>query len=1114
MPLGHSPPGQNAAPLEAPPAPPPARAMADDSKPDANVLVAVRMRPLNAREKQLGDDVVVRLPKDTPGKVEMLRSSAQDADPHDYRSFKFDFSYDQDCRQEDVFNDVGKPILDKAFDGFNGTIFAYGQTGSGKTWSMTGDADDPVNRGIIPRICSALFERVRRESADGKKKFMVICSYFEIYNEMLRDLLDPARGVVKRGPGPSKIAQLQIKESKALGVYVKGLHEVVVEDENKVLQLMMQGNSMRTSGETKMNARSSRSHSIFTMKIHQKDAEDETRSVFARLNLVDLAGSERASKTEATGSRLKEGANINKSLMALGNVINALAEKANAGEGRKKKRVFIPYRNSKLTRVLQESLGGNSLCSMLATMSPARSNLEETLSTIQYANRAKMIQVSATKNEEMSQIDSLYDEIAALKKKLAAAAAGGGAGGGSISTLSKAEQKKITEQYEKQIRDINSMLSQTWDDKATLSKQHEAERTRLAEQRKKEQAALKRKYQLERRKRWKLLEEKGDIEGILKELVAHEQQEENDGGGGGGGGDDTGSPRGDAKIGGLSVAEIDAWCRDFRIARTAETAMTDQRMVLQVYRDSFETDMKAMSGEDGKGGGLKHAMSFRVGGGVAGGSPDKATAEGASPAAPANGPLSPTSQRLLGGAGAGLPPHRMKIILEQAHGKLNTLKSEGAVWISHGEQCFAACKQLATRIATKLGPPPGEAPSGSEVVGAGPGGEQKVSAVASPSPSQDSTPSTTPPGVGADAARHNTIADAPIGPLEDETRRTREALSPFVKGPKPPLSLKLLSRPPYRYMHDLITAVCRRTGIFEGLFTDEERTSAKSTPRQTKISFLQKLIACTGLIVGRSLNSFADPEQIVAGLECAKTNRLLQCVAEAAAVCQRGGDAARSKQFSLTASTRTLSGESPSSEARAELLALLPGEEPPAAGPATSAATPSSPGNNNQLEEAQSDAGQSMAAPAVLSEEEKAGLELVLRLLRSKYLSDSARLESRRDRQALFSCGAAAAKLARVLRLEARRCIDETLHMKDKKPTDTAATAVTEDGDGGKEADDVQKDIEQTRKLEEMAQELETHASMVEPQEPSAPSNRSPEQNARALSVSPRERPLVCLDGH
>ena len=556
--------------------------MSDDG---ANVLVAVRMRPLNTREKGLGDDVVVKISKDVVGKVEMLRTS--DMEETDYRNFKFDFSYDQDCRQEDVYNDVGQPLLDKAFDGFNGTIFAYGQTGSGKTWSMSGDTSSQEYKGIIPRICEALFTRIRKERAEGKKKFMVICSYFEIYNEMLRDLLDPARGEKKRGPGPQKIAQLQIKESKSLGVYVKGLHEVVVDDEKKIMELMNQGNSIRTSGETKMNAKSSRSHSIFTMKIHQKDAEDESRSVFARLNLVDLAGSERASKTEATGSRLKEGANINKSLMALGNVINALAEKATTTNSRKQKRVFIPYRDSKLTRVLQESLGGNSLCSMLATLSPARSNLEESLSTIQYANRAKMIQVAATKNEEMSQIDSLNDEISALKKKLADAASGSG----SASGLSTSAQKKVTEQYEKQIADINGMLSSTWEDRAKLSEQHEKERAALLEQRQKEQAEMKRKFQLEKRRRWKLLEEKGDVEGILRELIT---------GSGGAGSTEiiasnkaaTGAGGSDSNakatiISGLHPQQVETWCADFREAKKSETAMNEQRMVrksiLQYY---------------------------------------------------------------------------------------------------------------------------------------------------------------------------------------------------------------------------------------------------------------------------------------------------------------------------------------------------------------------------------------------------------------------------------------------------------------------------------------------------------------------------------------------------
>ena len=839
--------------------------MSDKEAPSTSVLVAVRKRPLNSREKELGDDDVVKIGKD--GNLDVLKSS--DKDETDYRSFKFDFSYDKNALQEVVYKDVGQPMLDAAFNGFNGTIFAYGQTGSGKTWSMTGQTDDPNNKGIIPRVCSALFDRIRKESADGKKKFMVICSYFEIYNERLRDLLDPTRRVKKRGPGPQKIAELQIKESKALGVYVKGLHEVVVEHEEKVLELMHQGNEMRTQGETKMNARSSRSHSIFTMKIHQKDVDDDTRSVFARLNLVDLAGSERASKTEATGSRLKEGANINKSLMALGNVINALAEKANAKDARKKKRVFIPYRNSKLTRVLQESLGGNSLCSMLATMSPARSNIEETLSTIQYANRAKMIQVSATKNEEMSQIDALNDEIAALKKKLAESSKGGGG----VQNLSKEQQAALKTQYEKQISDINSMLSQTWDDKAKLSQEHEEERARLLEEKKKEQEEMRKQFQIERAKRWRLLEAKGDIEGILRELVSNEIS-----------GPEVESPNPDSKAAqdgkgddnekqnarNLDPLEIEEWCQDFKIARDSEKAMAEQRMVLQVYRDSFENDMKTMNGEGaGRGaGGLKSSMSFRN----KPMSPSSATIDDFAKEEMDFGGYSPVSPSSAGGGKRSmhrLPPQRMKVILEQAHGKLGTLKSEGGVWIQHGERCFEACRLLATRIATKLGPPPGEAPKGS----------------VNPNQIQED-PSMSPSSRNKESIRSSsTIADAPIGEIDDEVVRTRDALAKYVPGPKPPLSLKLLKRPPYRYLHDLVMALHNATGFAEGLFDEEERHSAKSTPRAIKVSFLKKLIGYTGLAINRDVRAFADPEQIVAGLDCAQTNRMLQCVVEATKVC-------------------------------------------------------------------------------------------------------------------------------------------------------------------------------------------------------------------------------------
>ena len=1034
--------------------------MAED-KPAESVLVAVRMRPLNTREKEIGDDIVVKMKEG--GKVEMLRSN--EMEETEYRSFKFDFSYDKNCKQSDVYNDVGQPLLDKAFDGFNGTIFAYGQTGSGKTWSMSGDTDSEENKGIIPRICENLFKRVRSETKEGKKKFMIICSYFEIYNEMLRDLLDPARGIKKKGPGPQKISQLQIKESKALGVYVKGLHEVVVDDEKKIMELMNQGNAHRTSGETKMNARSSRSHSIFTMKIHQKDAEDETRSVFARLNLVDLAGSERASKTEATGSRLKEGANINKSLMALGNVINALAEKANAGDARKKKKVFIPYRNSKLTRVLQESLGGNSLCSMLATLSPARSNLEETLSTIQYANRAKMIQVAATKNEEMTQIDSLNDEIAALKKKLAEAASGGG----STSGLSEEQQKKITSQYEKQIADFNSMLTQTWDDKAKLSKKHEEERSMLLVEKEKERELMRIEFNKEREKRWKLLEEKGDVEGILKELISGNQQQNQLN-------DNDENEKKDQDVqqpSGLISQEVETWCADFREAKKSETQMNEQRMVLQVYRDSFETDMKVMNGENtiknsstgSPSSSLKMPMS------LGGSSPRSDNKENLLlPSSPSNGAI----------FGGGLPPHRMKVILEQAHGKIATLKSEGAVWIKHSEKLFQICKQLATRIAQKLGPPPGDPNGNNGVVVNVSNGLEPPSEPATSS-STESSPSpkvTSPSNGGGPITPSSSIADAPIDTVQNEVIRTKEYLSTYLKGPKPPLSSKLLTRPPYRYLHDIVLALRSETSFGENLFNEQELHSAKSTPRNIKISFLQKLIAYTSLLINRRVDIFSDPEQIVAGLECQKTNRMLQCIIEAVT---KSIDQANLKNIDVTTifskySIKALNGDKPEPIKFDQPTNITQRQK-------TTIASSSNEINMNNSCESSNDesmfTSSSFGGSLPLNDNDVAGLELVLRLLRSKYLSDVASLESKRDRASLFSCGSAAAKLARVLRLEARKCIDETL----KSDATTADQSNNNTMSEEKEGDLMTK----------TARILENHASIVEPQVPSAPSNKSPE---------------------
>lgn len=342
---------------------------------ETTVRVAVRCRPFNSKEKANGETSCVKIRSD---QVVLVNPS----NPADEHSFAFDLVIDENATQESVWLNVGVPILSKAFNGYNGTIFAYGQTGSGKTWSMQG-ADGPDLEGIIPRMNNQLFQRVDTEVKKRPTiQFLITVSYFEIYNEVIFDLLDSSDRKKRSAKGG-----LEIKEHPVLGVYVKGLQEIVVDTAVKLQSIIDQGMRNRTVASTQMNADSSRSHSVFIINLHQKDTLDESKNVFAKVNLVDLAGSERVKSTGATGSILKEGANINKSLSALGNVINALVE-ASKGKG-----TFIPYRNSKLTRVLQESLGGNSVTAMLAALSPAACNFEETLSTLKYANRAKAIKV-------------------------------------------------------------------------------------------------------------------------------------------------------------------------------------------------------------------------------------------------------------------------------------------------------------------------------------------------------------------------------------------------------------------------------------------------------------------------------------------------------------------------------------------------------------------------------------------------------------------------------------------------------------------------------------------------------------------------------------------------
>lgn len=441
------------------------------------VKVAVRVRPLSDKEIREGGTECVEV---TENSVTLVQENQQ---PH---VFAFDHVFGVDSTQPQVFDMLGMPLLDKAFEGYNATVFAYGQTGSGKTHTMMADrkSDD---RGLIPRISDNLFQRVGSLSSETHK-FLICCSFLEIYNEIVYDLLVP------RGKNAPKTG-LEIREGKGIGVYVKDLQEIVVDSSDKVLKLIDQGFEHRATAATQMNATSSRSHCLFIIKMHQKDEQNAGNNNFSKMNLVDLAGSERASRTGAQGDLLKEGANINKSLSALGNVINALSSMASGS-----KKVFIPYRNSKLTRVLQESLGGNALTTMMAALSPSKTNADESLSTLNYAKRAKTIKVNATKNDEAEQIAKLEEEVEALRAKLAEQATG----------------VADTSRYETQIAEMEMFMKQTWEDKEKQSLQHEEERKRLEQEAQRNMERLNE----ERKRRFLMLEEKGDLELLVQELKA------------------------------------------------------------------------------------------------------------------------------------------------------------------------------------------------------------------------------------------------------------------------------------------------------------------------------------------------------------------------------------------------------------------------------------------------------------------------------------------------------------------------------------------------------------------------------------------------------------------
>ncbi|XP_027870713.1 kinesin-like protein KIF1B isoform X5 [Xiphophorus couchianus] len=383
----------------------------------ASVKVAVRVRPFNSRETSKESKCIIQM----QGNTTTILNPKAPKEPA--KTFSFDYSYWSHTTPEDpcfasqnrVYNDIGKEMLEHAFEGYNVCIFAYGQTGAGKSYTMMGKQEEG-QEGIIPMLCEDLFEKINEDCNKEELSYSVEVSYMEIYCERVRDLLNPKNK-----------GNLRVREHPLLGPYVEDLSKLAVTSYTDIADLMDAGNKARTVAATNMNETSSRSHAVFTIVFTQKKHDSETdltTEKVSKISLVDLAGSERADSTGAKGTRLKEGANINKSLTTLGKVISALAEVDNCTSKSKKKKKsdFIPYRDSVLTWLLRENLGGNSRTAMVAALSPADINYDETLSTLRYADRAKNIKCNAVINEDPNNklVRELKDEVARLKELLRA----------------------------------------------------------------------------------------------------------------------------------------------------------------------------------------------------------------------------------------------------------------------------------------------------------------------------------------------------------------------------------------------------------------------------------------------------------------------------------------------------------------------------------------------------------------------------------------------------------------------------------------------------------------------------------------------------------------------
>ncbi|KAF8342652.1 P-loop containing nucleoside triphosphate hydrolase protein [Cantharellus anzutake] len=394
-----------------------------------NIQVVVRCRGPNEIEIKQKSPIIART-EGARGKIITIRDNNQinnfaisDSQDEVGRHYAFDYVYGPEATQVLIFEDIVSPLLEEVLGGFNCTIFAYGQTGTGKTYTMQGDVEPNEegmpsdSAGIAPRVISRLFHRLEDEASD----YSVKISFMELYNEELRDLLSPdlASPHSESGPGGKDSGGLKIFDENKKGVMVMGLEEHGARDEREATKILVKGSQRRQIASTKLNLHSSRSHSIFTLTVHTKETsskgEDLVRT--GKLNLVDLAGSESIGRSGAENMRAKEAGMINQSLLTLGRVINSLVDKS----------PHIPYRESKLTRILQDSLGGNTKTCIIATVSPVKANYEETASTLDYALRAKSIKnrpelnQKVTKNallkEYLAEIDRLKADLVACQTK-------------------------------------------------------------------------------------------------------------------------------------------------------------------------------------------------------------------------------------------------------------------------------------------------------------------------------------------------------------------------------------------------------------------------------------------------------------------------------------------------------------------------------------------------------------------------------------------------------------------------------------------------------------------------------------------------------------------------